>query len=299
MTTLPKFHDTFMPILEVLKDEQVYSRRELMVKVRDTSFSHLPADLLALKTKSDQQLIQNRIGWGLTYLKVAKIIHQPKRATFQITEKGKTLFATGVVTLELIKNDEDYVRHELNKKQSQATETIEETDSLSESSPEDLIDKGVTALEEQSKADLLDYLKQVDPYLFEKIVLVLFKKMGYGDFQETSKSNDGGIDGVINQDQLGLEKIYVQAKRYSDNKVRETDIRNFIGAMSGDTSKGIFVTTSSFDEKAKVKAKEAHHKIILIDGYALANYMYKYGVGVQLARRIEIKSIDEDFFEGL
>jgi len=121
--------------------------------------------------------------------------------------------------------------------------------------------------------------------------------MGYGEFIETKKTGDGGIDGIINQDQLGLEKIYIQAKRYSENKVREKDIRNFIGAMSGDTTKGVFVTTSSFDESAQLKAREAHHKIILIDGKKFTDLMYQYGVGVQIKNIYEIKEIDEDFFE--
>lgn len=121
--------------------------------------------------------------------------------------------------------------------------------------------------------------------------------MGYGEFIETSKSRDGGIDGIINEDQLGLEKIYIQAKRYTDNKVREPDIRNFIGAMSGDTSKGIFVTTSDFDDNAKKKAKEAHHTIILVTGLRLVELMYKFGVGVQVKSSYEVKAVDNDFFE--
>ena len=118
--------------------------------------------------------------------------------------------------------------------------------------------------------------------------------MGYGDFVETKKKGDGGI---INQDQLGIEKIYIQAKRYSENKVREKDIRNFIGAMSGDTTKGVFVTTSLFDEAAVKKAKEAHHKIILIDGYKLTDLMFQFGVGVQTTSVYELKELDEDFFD--
>jgi restriction system protein len=121
--------------------------------------------------------------------------------------------------------------------------------------------------------------------------------MGYGEFIETSKSRDGGIDGIINQDQLGLEKIYVQAKRYNENKVRVTDIRNFIGAMSDDRSKGIFVTTSSFDEGAITKAREARHAIILIDGIKLVSLMNTHGVGVQVKHTYEVKTVDEDFFE--
>ena len=122
--------------------------------------------------------------------------------------------------------------------------------------------------------------------------------MGYGDFIETSKSNDGGIDGIINEDKLGLEKIYTQAKRYNENKVREKDIRNFIGAMSGDTSKGVFITTSSFDDSAVRKAREAHHSIILIDGAKLVDLMHDYNVGVQVKTTYEVKELDNDFFEG-
>jgi restriction system protein len=121
--------------------------------------------------------------------------------------------------------------------------------------------------------------------------------MGYGEFIETKKTGDGGIDGIINQDQLGINKIYIQAKRYAENKVREKDIRNFIGAMSGDTTNGVFVTTSTFDEGAIDKAKQAHHKIILIDGHKLTDLMFQFGVGVQTINTYDLKEIDADFFE--
>jgi restriction system protein len=121
--------------------------------------------------------------------------------------------------------------------------------------------------------------------------------MGYGDFIETTKSGDGGIDGIINEDKLGLEKIYTQAKRYNDSKVREKDIRNFIGAMSGDTSKGVFITTSTFDDHAIMKARMADHTIVLIDGAKLVDLMLQYNVGVQVKTVYEVKEVDNDFFE--
>ncbi len=121
--------------------------------------------------------------------------------------------------------------------------------------------------------------------------------MGYVEFVETSKSNDGGIDGVINEDKLGLDKIYIQAKRFPENKVREKDIKNFIGTMSGDTNKGVFVTTSLFDKVAEEKAKNAHHKIILIDGNKLVDLIHEFNVGVQVKSTYEVKQLDEDFFE--
>ncbi len=164
------------------------------------------------------------------------------------------------------------------------------------SSPQDLIDEGFSRIENELKDDLLRKLKNINPYFFEKVVLRLLKKMGYGEFIETSKSNDGGIDGIINEDKLGLDKIYIQAKRFNENKIREKDIRNFIGAMSGDTNKGVFVTTSEFDEKALAKARSAHHKIICVDGNKLVSLMLEFNVGIQARTNYEIKEIDEDFF---
>ena len=192
-------------------------------------------------------------------------------------------------------NDADYQEHERAKKEEKDTEPALINENAS---PEDMVDSGVSAIEKQVKAELLGKLKEIDPYYFQKVVLKLLNKMGYGNFIETPKSNDGGIDGIINQDQLGLEKIYMQAKRYQDdNRVREKDIRNFIGAMSGDTSKGVFVTTSIFDDGAITKAREAHHTIILIDGHKLVDLMHTFGVGVQVRNVYEIKEVDDDFFE--
>jgi restriction system protein len=168
---------------------------------------------------------------------------------------------------------------------------------IQNASPQDLIDEGFYQIETDTKAELLERLKGVDPYYFEKVILILLKKMGYGEFVETAKSADGGIDGIINEDKLGLEKIYIQAKRFTENKVREKDIRNFIGAMSGDTNKGVFVTTSTFDEGAIKKAHDAHHKIIQIDGKKLVDLMHEFNVGVQVRSVLEIKQVDGDFFE--
>ena len=293
--SLPKFHETFIPILDVLSSGQVIHYNELRKRVRDKYYLDLPDDLLNQKTKTGDPLILNRIGWGKAYLKQAGFLIQPERAMVQITDKGKERVKFAELTLRQLKNQPEYIEAENNK-----TKKIREPDKeqqLENSTPQDLIDQGINIIEEDAKLDLLLKLKSIDPYYFEKVVLILLKEMGYGEFVETKKSNDGGIDGIMNQDQLGLEKIYMQAKRYSENKVREKDIRNFIGAMSGDTTKGIFVTTSSFDDAAVQKAHDAHHKIILVDGLKLTDLMYKFGVGVQIRDTYEVKEIDEDFFE--
>jgi restriction system protein len=286
---LPKFNETFLPILDSLKNGEAISGRDLIKIVEEKYYSSLPAELLSQTTKSGDRLIENRIAWGKSYLKKGGLVHYPQRGFVQITEKGKEAKAENLTLSHLHANVIDFYESE-NSRASVSEE-------ISTSSPQDLIDCGIEQIERSVKTDILEKLKSIDPYQFERIILILLNKMGYGDFIETSKSRDGGIDGIINEDQLGLEKIYIQAKRYSENKVRETDIRNFIGAMSGDTRKGIFVTTSSFDENAKKKAREAHHTIILVDGVRLVELMHKFNVGVQVKSSYEVKILDNDFFE--
>ena len=282
---LPKFNETFIPILEVLSDGSIIKGRDLVRIVEKKFYSDLPQELLEQKTKSGDRLIENRIAWGKSYLKKGGLVHYPQRGYVQITEKGKSTKAENISLTDIQSNVINFYQPE------------NQTELKSNASPQDLIDSGFEQIEREIKNELLLKLKEVDPYAFEKIILILLNKMGYGDFIETAKTGDGGIDGIINEDQLGLEKIYIQAKRYNTNKVRETDIRNFIGAMSGDTRKGIFVTTSIFDDKAKIKARDAHHTIILIDGVKLVDLMHKYNVGVQIKNYYEVKVIDNDFFD--
>ena len=286
---LPKFNETFLPILEVLKDGEVIKGRDLVRLVEERFYSELPKDLQEQTTKSGDRLIENRIAWGKSYLKKGGLVHYPQRGYVQITEKGKSINPDNLSLNDIQSNVITFYEPE--------SKSTPETTIVKNASPQDLIDSGFEQIEREVKDELLSKLKEVDPYSFEKIILILLKKMGYGDFIETSKSGDGGIDGIINEDQLGLERIYIQAKRYSENKVRETDIRNFIGAMSGDTHKGIFVTTSTFDEKAKMKARDAHHKIILLDGSKLVDLMHKFNVGVQTKNHYEVKVVDNDFFD--
>ncbi len=228
---------------------------------------------------------------------MGKFVFYPKRGIVKIGEKGKQALESGQLLLSDLQNDPDFIQHRASAKSKKKDKTEIETIDIDNASPQDLIDTGFETIESEVKTELLEKLRDIDPYYFEKVILILLKKMGYGDFIETSKSGDGGIDGIINEDKLGLEKIYTQAKRYNENKVREKDIRNFIGAMSGDTSKGVFITTSTFDDLAIKKAREAHHSIILIDGLKLADLMHQYNVGIQVKTIYEVKEIDYDFFE--
>ena len=288
---IPKFDETFIPILEVLKSGDVYKTRKLIDEVKARFYNELTDEQLKIETKSGDLLIDNRIAWGKSYLKKGGYVFFPERGSVQITDKGRE-YSSSLSFKDIITESPlfDFAKQgKLIVQQDNLAPTI--------SSPQDLIDEGFNRIDSEIKTELLNKLKGIDPYFFEKVVLRLLKKMGYGDFIETAKSGDGGIDGIINEDKLGLDKIYIQAKRFNEGKVREKDIRNFIGAMSGDTNKGVFVTTSDFDEKAKEKARSAHHKIICIDGQKLVNLMYEYNVGIQVKTTYEIKQIDEDFFD--
>ena len=290
---IPKFHETFNPILEILSNGKVIHSRELINLVIEKYYSRLPKELLEQKTKSGDVLISNRIAWGKSYLKKGGYIEFPKRGMVNILEKGLGSLSKKLELKDIESGDNflDFYTEEKSKENLTNNE-------IKNSTPQDLIDSGFSQIEGSVKFELLEKLKNIDPYYFEKVILILLKKMGYGDFIETPKSGDGGIDGIINEDKLGLDKIYIQAKRYGDNKVREKDIRNFIGAMSGDTSKGIFVTTSNFHEGAIKKAYDAHHMIILINGKKLADLLHEFNVGVQIKTTYEIKELDLDFFDG-
>jgi len=291
---IPKFHETFNPILEILSQGEAIHTRDLKSLVIKKYFSHLTEAQLSEKTKSGENLISNRVAWGKSYLKKGGYIFYPERGLVKITEKG--LKQKPDLSLKKIVEDSG-IANFYSEEYLKANYKEPEMKEIANSSPQDLIDKGFSQIENEVKVDLLEKLKVIDPYYFEKVILILLKKMGYGEFIETAKSGDGGIDGIINEDKLGLDKIYIQAKRFSENKVREKDIRNFIGAMSGDTNKGVFVTTSLFDAGAIEKAKNAHHKIILIDGRKLVDLMHEFNVGIQIKAIYEVKQLDEDFFE--
>ena len=290
---IPKFHETFIPILKALEQLDEIHSEELKRKVRDNSYADLSTEQLTQKISSGGLLIINRIGWGISYLKHGKFVEQPRRAYVKITTKGLTALKSGQLTYADLKKDSDYLLSQTSKAKREKSSEVTEKDF----SPQDLIEDGFSSIKQNIKMELLERLKNIDPFYFEKVILILLKRMGYGDFVETKKTGDGGVDGIINQDQLGINKIFIQAKRYAENKVREKDIRNFIGAMSGDTMNGVFVTTSTFDDAAVVKAREAHHKIILIDGVKLTELMFEFGVGVQTINTYEMKEVDDDFFE--
>ena len=294
---MPKFHQTFLPILKVLEHGNEQATLKLPDQIIEKDYVNLTPEERSEKLSSGRNRFNDRVFWAVSYLSQGKFVERPSRGMIKITTKGLDFLKTSPddFTLKMLEDDSDFQAYIPTRSKKNDSENDIDTGDMT---PEDLIEKGFSEIRDGLKKDLLEKLHVSNPYYFEKIVLILFKKMGYGDFEETKKSGDGGIDGIINQDQLGIEKIYIQSKRYAaDNGVREPQIRNFIGAMSRDVGKGIFVTTSYFDNLAIKKARDANHKIILIDGSLLVDLMIKHGVGVQVKDTYEVKEIDEDFFE--
>jgi len=294
--SLPIFHETFLPVLKVLSHGNVQKTSDLPDQILEKGYIALTPEEASQDLSTGGNRFHNRVFWAVSYLSQGKFVERPARGMVKITQKGLDFLKGNppVFTLQMMNKDSDFHAYIPTRSKTGNVDT-EDTEDMT---PEDLVDRGFLELGDGLKKDLLERLHSSNPYYFEKIVLVLFRKMGYGDFEETAKSGDGGIDGIISQDSLGIDKIYIQSKRYAvGNKVREPQIRNFIGAMSGDVNKGVFVTTSFFDTAAIRKAKDASHKIILIDGSQLVDLMIKHGVGVQVKDTYEVKEIDEDFFE--
>ena len=281
-----------LPLLESMQDEKVLKLSEI-VEIMSDKYNLTEEERNEWLPSKLAKTMYNRVAWAKQYLKNAELIESPEKGSFKITSKG----------LEILKNKPEritikYLKNLDKENQSEIESELQETHIEENKTPEELIENAQSLYTESLKKELLAKLKSVDPIQFERIVLILMEKMNYGVGSMTPTSHDGGIDGIIDEDELGLEKIYLQAKRYSDNKVNEKEMQNFAGALGcSPVRKGVFITTSYFDERAKRKADSIQGKVIrLVDGEELTRLMIKHNIGVQTKTKIEIKKLDEDFF---
>jgi restriction system protein len=261
--------------------------------------------------KAGQLKIQNRAGWAMSALVKAKFIekHPTAKFTYQITDIGREYLEKhqGPISDQDLKSLDGYLEawEEASRiKQQSKPETPDCDPRTSQSTPDDLIDSAFNALNQSLAEELLETMQGMDPYRFEKLVVDLLFAMGYGGSrseaaQVTKKSNDEGIDGIINEDRLGLDVIYVQAKRYQESStIGRKEIQSFVGALAGkQANKGVFITTSDFTITAKEYAGNVPQKVILINGDRLANLMIEHDIGVSTTRTIAVKRIDSDYFE--
>jgi len=293
--SIPTHDKLILPFLQILADRKEHEITEIR-NILAKEFNLTDNDL-AEEIPSGGKKFAGRVGWARTYLKGAKLIDSPKRAHFVINERGvKALEDNPINILNYLKQYPEYLEFMgITKKNNfeKQVETIESSET-----PDEMLSRAQKTYNDNLQSELLSKLKQVDPIRFEQIVLQLMEKMNYGIGSMTPKSHDGGIDGIIDEDELGLEKIYLQAKRYSDNRVNEKEMVYFIGALTrAKVQKGVFITTSEFSDKAIKAARESGNlRIKLVNGEELTKLMIKHNLGVQIKTIIEIKKLDEDFF---
>jgi restriction system protein len=259
---------------------------------------------------SGQRKAENRIGWAVSYLTRVGALQRPTRGQYSITDGGRQLLAAhphGITELDLRllvrAGDEWWTQKGSSTRPLADAHDLADNEVVATLDPVEQIEQGIERIQAEVAADLLARLHVQAPAFFEQAVLDLLIAMGYGGAEgratRTQLTNDGGIDGIIDQDALGLSRIYVQAKRYAlGSSVQRPEIQGFVGALHGNKAgQGVFITTARFSAGAQTYAKEVPTPVVLIDGPRLASLMIRYGVGVQVRRTVALVEVDEDFFE--
>jgi len=296
---IPPFEKFLYPFLLCLKDGDVTLKelRDNLAKY----FGLTDADL-QLKTKSgSSSQFNDRIGWSRQYFRRALFIDIPQNGVYRITQRGLDYLKSHTdLTIDDLMQYPEYAAYNSSRK-VKPNKTVVATP-LQALTPTEQLEQAFESIENDLAADILAKVMQQSPAFFEHLVVDLLVKMGYGgSFADSAKvtqlSNDEGIDGIIYEDKLGLDKIYIQAKRWS-NSVGRPVIQQFAGALVGqNATKGVFITTSSYSKDARSYVEGLHQKIVLIDGQELARFMIEYNVGVSTKKTYEVKRIDTDYFE--
>lgn len=302
MNALPAWDGFNVPVLKVLADGQNRSLREIRRDVAD--LVGLSPDQRAQVLPSGQSRADNRIGWAASFLNRVDALYRPTRGRYVITDVGRELLRThpdGISEDDLKaaakEGDEWWVTR--SSDEGPGSPLVEDTATVLD--PTEQVEQGVARIHEEVASELLSRLHEQEPAFFEAAVVKLLLAMGYGGAGgrgvTTALGNDGGIDGVIDQDVLGLSKVYVQAKRYAPtNAVQRPEVQGFVGALNGKADAGVFITTSRFSPGAREWANTVPARIILIDGARLTELMIEYGVGVQVKDTYRVVELDEDFF---
>ena len=294
---VPKFDELMKPLLTAVMDGEVYKITDITAMLaKELNLS--AEDVSEMLPSGRQTVFRNRVGWAKTYLKKAGLIESPARATVVITEAGKQVIADAPEKI-----DTKYLERfpAFMEFSSAVGQSFDDDSTLSQKltdlTPDDQLEDAYKQINASLASDLLSEVLKITPYTFEKLVVDLLSKMGYGTVaygsHATVASGDDGIDGVIMEDKLGFSLIYMQAKEWApDRVVGQPDIQSFVGAIAGKHGDGLFVTTAKFSQKAKDYANT--HHIILIDGERLANLMIEYNFCVSTRKTFEIKAIDTD-----
>ena len=301
---IPDYQTVMLPLLKMAGDGKEHHIRDAINDLAG-QFELTEGERKELLPSGVDRIFDNRIGWARTYLKKAGLIGYPKRGYFQITERGQKILAEAPpkITVPYLKQFPEFVEFNTPKK-SPGDGGVVEADSPETSSetPEETVAAGYLKLRKQIESDVLARVKACTPEFFERLVVTLLTTMGYGGSladagRAIGKTGDGGVDGVIKEDKLGLDLLYIQAKRWDDTTVGSPEIQKFVGALYGKKAKkGIFITTSTFSKAAVEYAAGLDSKIILIDGAQLTELMFDHEVGVSTVNSYAVKRIDSDFF---
>lgn len=302
--TVPKYEKFMLPVLKLVSKGDLSAKA--CISAMSEQFSLSAEDQAQMLPSGTARLLDNRVHWAITYLVKAKLLERPQRGYVRITSRGEDVLAKQPLDINanFLKQFEEFTSFFKTPSDNPATETHVLPAISAEQTPEEQIEKAYGDLNAALKSDLLTRILASEPSFFEHLILDLMVAMGYGGRQfaeHHGKSADGGIDGIINEDPLGLGVIFLQAKRYSpEHGIGVEKIREFAGNLDekGATN-GVFVTTSFFAGPAKIYAQRSPKSIVLIDGDRLTDLLITYDVGVRLHRQISIKKADEDYFYNL
>jgi restriction system protein len=299
--SIPDFQTMMLPFLGFFKDEKEHSIREITSSIVN-HYKLSQVEIEELIPSGRQTRLVNRVSWVCVHFQHAKLIEKVRRGIYKITDRGLSLSNKNLdkIDLKFLKQFPEYIESIKSKTgKADIKSTVE--DEISKT-PEESLEIAYQTIRNSLASEIIDRVKSCSPYFFERLVVELLVKMGYGGtLQEASalvtrKGSDEGIDGIIKEDRLGLDVIYIQAKRW-ENVVGRPEIQKFVGALAGQQArKGVFITTSNFTKDAKDFADKIESKIILIDGEQLAEFMIDYNVGVSNVTSYELKRIDSDYF---
>lgn len=297
---IPDYQSVMLPLLKFVADNREHSLREAIDSLA-AEFSLTEAERTEMLPSGQQAIFNNRVGWARTYLKKAGLIESTRRGFFRISDRGRKVLsgAPSRIDVNFLEQFDEFVQFRSIRREKGHLE--EACADAADQTPEESLESAYQKLREGLASDILQITKSCSPAFFEQLVVDLLVKMGYGGSrreagQALGKSGDGGIDGIIKEDKLGLDIIYIQAKRW-DGTVGRPEVQKFAGALQGQRAKeGIFITTSAFTKEATDYAAFIDSKIILIDSVRLAEFMIDHGVGVTTQTTYEIKKIDSDYF---
>ncbi len=304
---VPDYQSVMLPLLKFAEERKTDISTDDVAEALATSLGLTEDDLKEMLPSGLQRTFVNRIGWATTYMKKANLLESTRRGYFRITPRGQELLRKkpATINVKILKQYPEFLEFQKLKgtRSGEKTTTTKESLDASTATPSEALEAAYENLRDELIDELLTKLKQSSPSFFERIVVELLVKMGYGGSRADAgkaigKSGDGGIDGIIKEDKLGLDVVYIQAKRWDNNPVGRPDVMQFAGALQAQkANKGIFIATSRFTEDARSYVSQIGSKIVLIDGERLSNLMVEHDVGVSTVSLYPVKKIDTDYFD--